>query len=116
MNQVNLLGVCVSEPFQTQHPDKSNPTLFNLLVTEWNLGKKIKWLVPVKAWGKAGQRISEQVKKGTWLVVEGRLTPNTLHNPAYEHGLQICEVTVVKFFVLSDTPMIAREDCGTDNL
>lgn len=118
MNNVQLLGYVASDPFQTQNPDKCNPTLFNLIVHEQIQRKQYQQFIPCKAWGKMGEAIKKLVKCGSRIVVEGRLTTSVLTKKDDESNTSMvvnAEIAVKNFWLLQD-PKPKYDPVETDGL
>lgn len=77
MNRVILMGRLTGDPEMRQTQSENAATRFRLAVDRRGKkqeGRQNTDFLPVVAWGKLGEFAAQYLKKGTRVIVEGRLT------------------------------------------
>ena len=90
--QLLRLSVATNERFRTGEGDWKDDT-------QWH---------PVVAWGKQAERLASQVKKGSGLVIEGRLVHRNYETKEGEKRYAT-EVVLTDYFLLASKPAMVEE-------
>lgn len=112
-NKVQLIGHVGNDPELKEFQSGQRMLRLNLATNErfktaeGNWKEDTQWH-PVVAWGKQAERLAATVRKGSGLVVEGRLTHRTYENKEGEKRYAT-EVVVVDHQLLAIKEAVAEE-------
>lgn len=104
-NTVSLIGNLGADPAITQFGDKNSVARFSVATHESFKDKKGEWVTNttwhnVVAWGKAAELCEQLLKKGSEIVLEGKLVNDSYETKEGEKRYKT-EITLREFMVLN---------------
>jgi len=104
-NTVSLIGRLGADPAITQFGDKNSLARFSVATNEAYKDKKGEWVENttwhnVVAWGKTAELCKQLLKKGSEIVLEGKLVNDSYETKEGEKRYKT-EVTMREFMVLN---------------
>src|SRR5690554_5014610 len=104
-NTVSLIGNLGGDPVITQFGDQNSLARFSVATTESYKDKKGEWVKNttwhnIVAWGKTSELCAKLLKKGTEIVLEGKLVNDSYETKEGEKRYKT-EITLREFMVLN---------------
>lgn len=104
-NTVSLIGHLGKDPIVTQFGDKNSVANFSVATNESYKDKKGEWVTNttwhnVVAWGKAAELCEKLLKKGSEIVLEGKLVNDSYETKEGEKRFKT-EISLREFMVLN---------------
>lgn len=91
LNQVTLMGNLTRDPELKQTPSGQSVTSFSLALNRSYKGTDGEWqettdYVDVTAWGRTAEQVSERLRKGSRVLVGGRLQSRSWEKDGVKHS------------------------------
>ncbi|HLV42476.1 MAG TPA: single-stranded DNA-binding protein [Brumimicrobium sp.] len=104
-NTVSLIGNLGADPAITQFGDKNSVARFSVATNESFKDKKGEWVTNttwhnIVAWGKTAELCEQLLKKGSEIVLEGKLVNDSYETKEGEKRFKT-EITLREFMVLN---------------